>query len=123
LYAGGVNSRTLVLSAILVAGSWAAGGSGASQVQPFELDEATIAQLQQHMRDGRYTAAQLVDFYSRRIASIDRSGPALRSVIEMNPDAASIAASLDAERRPAASAGPLHGIPVVIKDNIDTATA
>jgi amidase len=115
-----VNSRTLPLIAILVAGSWAAAGSGASQVPAFELDEATIAQLQQQMRDGRYTAAQLVELYSRRIASIDRDGPALRSVIEMNPDAASIAASLDAERRAGRVRGPLHGIPVLIKDNIDT---
>src|SRR5262245_38477484 len=94
-------------------------------VQPsqpaFELDEATIVQLQQWMQDGRYTSRRLVDVYLDRIAKIDRSGPALRSVIETNPDAAAIADALDAERKAKGPRGPLHGIPVLIKDNIDTA--
>ncbi len=87
---------------------------------PFELEEATIAQLQQWMQDGRYTSRRLVDLYVERIARIDRAGPSLRSVSETNPDAAAIADALDAERKAKGPRGPLHGIPVLIKDNIDT---
>jgi amidase len=87
----------------------------------FELEEATIQQLQQWMDGGRYTARQLTDLYLSRIAQLDRSGPSLRSVIETNPDAPAIADQLDAERKSKGPRGPLHGIPVLIKDNIDTA--
>jgi amidase len=88
---------------------------------PFELDEATVAQLQEGMQSGRYTARRLVDLYLARIDAIDRQGPTLRSVIEVNPDAETIAEALDAERRSKGPRGPLHGIPILIKDNIDTA--
>ena len=87
----------------------------------FALDEATIAQLLEWMQSGRYTSRQLVDLYLARIEQIDRSGPALRSVIEVNPDARTIADALDAERKAKGVRGPLHGVPVLIKDNIDTA--
>ena len=87
----------------------------------FELNEATIGELQQAMATGRYTSRRLVELYTRRIEQIDRSGPTLRSVIEINPDAAAIAGTLDDERRAGALRGPLHGIPILIKDNIDTA--
>ena len=90
-------------------------------VPPFELDEATVASLQAAMASGRYTSRRLVELYSERIEAIDRSGPALRAVIEMNPEAGSIADRLDDERRAGRVRGPLHGIPVLIKDNIDTA--
>src|SRR6476659_1400095 len=93
----------------------------ASSPSPFPLEEATAAQLQEWMTSGRYTARQLTDLYLKRIEEIDRSGPELRSIIEVNPDAGSIADALDAERRTKGSRGPLHGIPVLIKDNIDTA--
>jgi amidase len=89
--------------------------------QTFELDEATVPQLQQWMQSGRYTSRQLVELYLERIRRIDRAGPTLRSVIETNPDAPSIADALDAERRVKGPRGPLHGVPVLIKDNIDTA--
>lgn len=92
----------------------------AQDVPRFELDELTIAQLQDTMASGRYSSRRLVELYSRRIEQIDRSGPTLRSVIELNPDAASIADTLDAERKAGKVRGPLHGIPVLIKDNIDT---
>ena len=88
---------------------------------PFPLEEATSAQLQAWMTSGRYTARQLAELYLQRIDAIDRGGPALRSVIEVNPDALTIADALDAERRAGRPRGPLHGIPVLIKDNIDTA--
>jgi amidase len=87
----------------------------------FELEELTVAQLQQAQASGRYTARQLVELYSRRIEQIDRSGPGLRSITELNLDAGSIADALDAERKAGKVRGPLHGIPVVIKDNVDTA--
>ena len=73
------------------------------------------------MAAGRYTSRRLVDLYSERIRALDRTGPTLRAVIELNPDAAAIADRLDAERRAGRVRGPLHGIPVLIKDNIDTA--
>jgi amidase len=86
----------------------------------FDLDEATITQLQDGMASGRYTARRLVELYTARIGAVDREGPALRSVIELNPDALSIADALDLERRTRGVRGPLHGIPVLLKDNIDT---
>jgi amidase len=86
----------------------------------FPLEEATAAQLQDWMSSGRYTARQLAEMYLRRIEEIDRNGPALHSVIELNPDALTIADELDAERKVKGPRGPLHGIPILIKENIDT---
>ncbi|HSU15857.1 amidase [Longimicrobium sp.] len=88
---------------------------------PFELEEATVQQLQDWMRGGRYTARSITEAYLGRIEAMDRQGPALRSVIETNPDALRIADSLDAERKAGRVRGPLHGIPVLVKDNVDTA--
>jgi amidase len=93
----------------------------ASDVKPFELDEITISGLQDGMKSGKFTARSLVERYSIRIAEIDKHGPAINSVLELNPDALSIAGSLDQERKAKGPRGPLHGIPVLIKDNIDTA--
>jgi amidase len=84
------------------------------------LQEATIAELGAAMADGRVSAATLVQRYLDRIRRIDRQGPALRSVIEVNPDAVEIAERLDRERGDRGPRGPLHGIPVLLKDNIDT---
>jgi amidase len=89
-------------------------------VPAFELEEATIAELQAAMRSGERTARSLAEAYLTRIEAVDRGGPALTSVIEVNPDALAIAESLDAERRAGNERGPLHGIPVLIKDNIAT---
>ena len=86
----------------------------------FELEELTISDLQQSLQSGKYTAKQLVEKYSDRIADIDKKGPALHSVIEMNPDAERIASDLDRERKERGPRGPLHGIPILLKDNIDT---
>jgi len=93
-----------------------------SNVAPaaFELDEITIAELQSGMSAGKYTAHSLARQYLDRIADIDKQGPAINSVIELNPDALSIASDLDTERKAGHVRGPLHGIPVLIKDNIDT---
>src|SRR5206468_9551062 len=91
------------------------------RVPPFELDEVTIDQLQDGLRRGAYTAKSLCERYLARIEAIDRRGPTLRAVIETNPDAIASATQLDAERKAGRVRGPLHGIPVVIKDNIATA--
>jgi amidase len=88
---------------------------------PFALEEATIADLQQRMQSGRETSRSIVEQYIARIDAIDRNGPALHSVLEVNPDALAIADRLDAERRSGRTRGPLHGIPILIKDNIATA--
>ena len=90
-------------------------------VNPFELDEMTIAELQDGMKSGKYRARSIAEKYLERIEAIDRNGPAIKSVIETNPDALAIAEALDKERKAKGVRGPLHGIPVLIKDNIDTA--
>src|ERR1700730_2131991 len=87
----------------------------------FDLEEATIADLQQRMESGRESARSLVEKYLARAEAIDRSGPALRAVIEINPDAIAIADGLDAERKSRGPRGPLHGIPILLKDNVATA--
>ena len=87
----------------------------------FPVEEATIAALQAAMQSGRLTAAALAALYLRRIDAIDRSGPTLRSVQEVNTDALAIARALDDERRTRGPRGPLHGIPILLKDNIATA--
>jgi amidase len=85
-----------------------------------ELEEASLADLTGRMARGELTAQVLVEQYLARIEAIDRAGPALRSVLETNPDAIAIAARLDDERRARGPRGPLHGIPVLLKDNVDT---
>jgi amidase len=90
-------------------------------VAPFELDEITVSGLQDGMKSGKFTARSLVEKYSARIDEIDKHGPAVNAVIEMNPDALPIADSLDQERKTKGPRGPMHGVPVLIKDNIDTA--
>src|SRR6201988_2943365 len=87
----------------------------------FELDEITIVELQQGMQSGKYSSRSLVEKYVDRINDIDKKGPAINSVIEINPEAESIATALDRERKEGRTRGPLHGIPILIKDNIDTA--
>jgi amidase len=87
---------------------------------PGDFNEATIAELQAAMAAGNLSSVELVNFYLTRIRTLDQSGPTVNSIIELNPDAMSIAKALDAERRTSGPRGPLHGIPVVLKDNIDT---
>jgi len=93
------------------------------EIRPFELDEITISGLQDGMKSGKFTAHSLVEKYSARIEEIDKDkhGPAINSILELNPDALSIARALDEEHKAKGPRGPMHGIPVLIKDNIDTA--
>ena len=93
----------------------------AANIKPFEFEETTIAELQLGMQGGKYSARSIAEKYLERIEEVDRRGPAINSVIEINPDALAIAEALDKERKAKGARGPLHGIPVLIKDNIDTA--
>jgi len=85
-----------------------------------ELDELTTSDLQAGMKSGKYTARSITRMYLDHIDEIDKHGPAINAVIELNPDAPAIADALDNERRAGRVRGPLHGVPVLIKDNIDT---
>ncbi|HEY3204899.1 MAG TPA: amidase [Thermoanaerobaculia bacterium] len=125
----GVNRRTLFRYGVLGGAAAIAGPAVAKPAQaaspermrPFELDEATVADLQKRMASGEASARSIAEKYLARIDAMDRRGPTLHSVLEINPDALSIADSLDAERRAGRLRGPLHGIPILIKDNISTA--
>ena len=86
----------------------------------FELNEISAKDLQEKLRNGHYTSVQIVQLYLKRIEEIDRNGPQLNSIIELNPDALSIAHELDRERSIGKWRGALHGIPILIKDNIST---
>lgn len=97
-----------------------ASSTTATPVKPFEFEEASIADLQEAMRSGRHTSRTITEAYLERIRNVDREGPAVNSVIELNPDAIAIADKLDQERKAGQVRGPLHGIPILIKDNIDT---
>src|SRR5436190_895650 len=94
--------------------------SAAAPVKPFEFEETTIAQLQEAMRSGKHTARSITEAYLGRIQDVDKQGASLNSIIELNPDAIAIAEDLDKERKAGRVRGPLHGIPILIKDNIDT---
>ncbi len=96
---------------------------GAPGIRPsaFELDEVTVSGLQERMQRGALTCERIAQLYLERIDEIDRRGPALRAVIETNPDAMAIARQLDAEYKAKGPRSPLHGIPALLKDNIDTA--
>ncbi len=126
-----IDRRRFVKDAIL-AGAVAAAGCGRtrstesavpaiSSIGSFEFEELTMANLQARIVSGEHTARSVTEGYLRRIGELDKQGPALRSIIEINPDVLRIADALDAERRSRGSRGPLHGIPVLLKDNVGTA--
>src|SRR6476661_4528547 len=95
--------------------------SVAQRTEPFQFDEASVTQLQAEMAAGRLTSRAVTEHYLQRIAELDRKGPNLHSIIETNPEAPRLAEELDRERTLKGPRGPLHGIPVILKDNIDTA--
>jgi amidase len=109
------------LSAQMLAGRETLVAKRPFAIAPFALEEATVADLQAGMAAGSMTARSITQQYLDRIAELDRKGPALHHVIEINPDALSIADALDRERTAGKVRGPLHGIPILLKDNIDTA--
>jgi amidase len=110
------------------AAAWAISSTAAADMllQPFpnlrsfEWDEVTVSQLRSAMLSGRLTAAAITRHYLRRIRDLDHRGPKLNAVIELNPDALPMAEALDRERKTRGARGPLHGVPVLIKDNIAT---
>ncbi len=89
--------------------------------EKFDLEEISVPELQEGMKSGKYTSRTIVEKYLARIDAIDKGGPAINSMIEVNPDALKIADELDKERKDKGPRGPMHGVPVVIKDNIATA--
>lgn len=132
-----MNRRNFLRTSLSAGAIAAAGGIGAgcnrtektgvpapaptSAPAAFELAELSIAELQEGMTAGRWTARSITAAYFGRIEQLDKKGPTLRSVIELNPNAIAIAGELDSERQSRGVRGPLHGIPILLKDNIDTA--
>ncbi len=116
--------EVLKLSALAGAGASLAAMArslpAAAAATPGDFNEATITQLQAGMAGRQFRSIDLVNFYLARIGTLDQKGPTVNSVIELNPDARTIAQALDAERQSGQVRGPLHGVPVLLKDNIDT---
>jgi amidase len=124
--AGDVSRRTFLrLGAVAGAGAsvtglWSNVPAEAAAAEASNLEAATIAELQAAMESGDLSSAELVDFYIRRIEALDQSGPSVNSILALNPQARQIARARDRERRDTGPRGPLHGIPILLKDNIDT---
>ncbi len=98
----------------------AAASASSSAIPSFELDEVSLSDIAAGLEKGKWTSAHLVELYLGRIDAIDRNGPALGAVLALNPDAAAAAGQLDQERKNGHLRGPLHGIPILLKDNIET---
>ncbi len=112
----------LGISSILAAGNFASAKTSVENISSdnFELNEITIDELQEAMQSGKYTSRSITEMYLKRIAAIDKSGPYLNAIIELNPDALAIADAMDKERKAGKIRSAMHGIPVLIKDNINT---
>jgi amidase len=110
---------TPAVRAILLAALTASNFAAADNI-PTQHNEATVAQLEADMAAGKLTSEQLTREYIARIDALDQSGPGVNAVIELNPDAIAMAKNADALRKRGTVLGPLHGIPVLLKDNIDT---
>src|SRR5262245_24317757 len=95
--------------------------AGADTSAPFELDEVTIDQVQEGLKSGKYTCRSLAQKYLERIEALNAKGPKLHAVLETNPEALQIAEALDKELKEKGPRGPLHGVPILLKDNVDTA--
>ena len=115
-----IRNGSLTGASLAAAGLVSAADAQQHPASDFSFNEATITGLQQQMQSGKLTALALVKAYQKRIREIDQDGPGINAIIEMNPDAESIARQLDAERKAGKLRGALHGIPVLIKDNIDS---
>jgi len=126
-----MDRRKFLRNGSLAVGSWElAVGSLATKINPhalathkgssLDLEEITVDELQKKMQSGEHTSVSITNAYLKRIEQIDRNGPALNAVIELNPDALQMAAVLDQERKQGKIRGPLHGIPILIKDNINS---
>ncbi|HET6999839.1 MAG TPA: amidase family protein, partial [Puia sp.] len=106
-------------------GSWSrtfgtVGSTVPEKVSSLNLEEITVSELQKKMQNGEETSVSITKAYLERIKEIDKAGPMLNSVIELNPESISIAEALDTERKNGKIRGPLHGIPILVKDNINT---
>jgi hypothetical protein len=112
--------RTFLLAALLALPWTATARSNDSPNVPKKHNEATVAQLQAEMASGKLTSVALTKEYIARIAALDQDGPGVNAVIELNPEALDMARTADALRRHGVVLGPLHGIPVLVKDNVDT---
>src|SRR5258708_176710 len=111
-----MDRRHFLRNALLIAPA-----ARAASTVPFSLEETTLSALEQGFRSRRFTSRSVTEWYLNRIERLDKKGPALGTVIEINPDALAIAAALDLERSAKGPRGPLHGVPVLIKDNFDPA--
>src|SRR5687767_11547306 len=112
-----MSTTARILIALLLSPALAAAQQ--PQATPFEVHEATVEELQAAWSSGRVTSEQLMDAYLARIAAYDRAGPMLNSVMRLNPGARADARRLDGERRAGTVRGPLHGVPILLKDNYD----
>ena len=121
LKAGALGSVTGIAANGLHAGGTGEGGFPALSLPPFDLEDVSVTTLQERMASGAETSRSITEKYLARIEAIDRAGPALRQVLETNPDALAVAAERDAERRSGRVRGALHGVPILLKDNIGTA--
>ncbi len=116
-----LTNSTLILSGVTLNAFFSCKNTAVkASTSDLNLEEITIAQLQKGYADGKFTIVDVVKGYLKRIEEIDKAGPALNSIAVLNSDALKIAEQLDKERLAGKSRGPLHGIPVVLKDNIDT---
>src|SRR5438445_7822601 len=120
-YSAVAGAAASAIPALGIAGAPNASAATAAPGDSFRWNEATIAELQAAMGSGEITSLGLTRAYIGRIESKDLSGPTLNSVIQLNPDAEAIAAALDDERQAGHVRGPLHGIPILVKDNVATA--
>ena len=113
--------RTLLVTTLLTSILYATGSAAQSATPgPKNYNEMTVAQLEALMASGKLTSVKLTDYYIDRILALDQSGPGVNAVIELNPDALNIAKQMDKLRQKGIILGPMHGIPVLLKDNVDT---